>query len=129
MCYNHCSNIPVYTYGYTLTYISDTWTIHLIHALYVQLFSSASLSSHSAFFPICTIHRCIHISSSAPPSCYILFRSPCLLCPAKGLHCSSVKFIMHISSNTSILITNINCMIKHRVMFKHQHFCGLLFSL
>jgi hypothetical protein len=52
-----------------------------------------------------------------------------LLCPAKGLHCSSVKFIMHISSNTSILITNINCMIKHRVMFKHQHFCGLLFSL
>jgi hypothetical protein len=38
------------------------------------------------------------------------------------LHYSSVKFIMHISSNASILVTNINCMIMHRVMFENQHF-------
>jgi len=29
---------------------------------------------------------------------------------------------MQISSNASILVTNINYMIKHRVMFEHQHF-------
>jgi hypothetical protein len=32
----------MYTYGYTLTCISNTWAIHFIHALYVPLFSSVS---------------------------------------------------------------------------------------
>lgn len=34
--------VQMYAYGYTLTCISNTWAIHLIHALYVRLFSSAS---------------------------------------------------------------------------------------
>lgn len=44
------------------------------------------------------------------------------LCRAKCLHCSSVKFIMQISNNASVVVTNIICMIMHRVMFEHQHF-------